>query len=106
MIERRVDRQLLPGRGAGQHLEKYGRSASLGITFSMPIIAMCTLGSARGQAGVAFVGDQHDRAGFGDGEVRAGDADVGRGELLPQLLAGEGGQRLALGGQRLARDGG
>ena len=36
---------------------------------------------------VAFVGDDRNRAGFGDDEVAAGDAHVGRQKLRPQHLA-------------------
>ena len=36
--------------------------------------------AGRRQPAVALVGDEHDGAGLGDGEVGAGDAHVGRGE--------------------------
>ena len=41
--------------------------------------------------------DEHDRAGLGHGEVRAGDAHVGVEELLPELLARDGRQHLGIG---------
>ena len=36
---------------------------------------------------VAFVGYQHQRAGFGDDEVGAGDAHIGGDELAAKLIA-------------------
>ena len=51
--------------------------------------------AGRRQPAVALVGDQDDGAGLGDGEVGAGDAQVGLAELLAQQPAAGQGQRLA-----------
>ena len=45
------------------------------------------LGQRLRQVAVALVGHDHGRAGFGDQEVGAGDADIGGQELLAQHLA-------------------
>ena len=47
------------------------------------------LGQRRDQAGIAFVGDDDQAAGFGDGDVRAGDAHLGVEEFGAQLAARE-----------------
>ena len=55
------------------------------------------------QAGIALVLDHADRPGLGDGDVHAGDADVGGGEDLAQPHAGVGDQRLAVARERVRR---
>src|SRR5215210_2994306 len=62
--------------------------------------------NARDQPGVALVGDGADRARLGNPEVGARNADVGVQELLPETLAGEGGQRLHIRRQVLVGDAG
>ncbi len=47
------------------------------------------LGQRRDQARIAFVGDDDEAAGFGDGDVGAGDAHLGVEELGAQLAARE-----------------
>ena len=41
---------------------------------------------------VSFVGDQHDRAGFGHGEISAGNSRIGRGERGSQAAASVSGK--------------
>src|SRR5215210_3410873 len=62
--------------------------------------------NARDQPRVALVGDGADRARLGDPEVGPRDADVRVQELLPETLAGEGGQRLYIRRQVLVGDAG
>ena len=61
------------------------------------------LGQDLRQIAVAFVGDDDRRAGFGDEEVRAGDADVGGEEFGPQHLARLAQQLLGLGETAIGR---
>ena len=63
------------------------RSAIVGTSRSMPIIATCTRGSGRRQPAVALVGHDAEAAGLGDAEVHAADAHVGAKELGPQQRA-------------------
>ena len=49
-------------------------------------------GQGRAQVGIAFVGANHESAGFGDAEVHAGQARFGFQENFAQVLAGRPGQ--------------
>ena len=50
----------------------------------------------RGQVAIALIGDDHRRAGLGDQEIGAGDADIGGEEFLAQHLARLGDEMLRL----------
>ena len=66
-------------------------------------MTMWAFGQDLGQIAVAFVGDDDRRSGFGDEEVRAGNADVGGEKLRPQHLARFGEQLLGLGETAIGR---
>ena len=62
-------------------------SSSVGTIFSIEAMTICMRGKRRGQVAVALIGDDHRRAGLGDQEIGAGDADIGGKEFLAQHRA-------------------
>ena len=86
--EGRVDRHVLPGRRAGEEAEDLAhvleRRRDLLDRGEHDVDARQELG----EVAVAFIGDDHRRAGLGDQEIRAGDADVGGEEALAEHCRG------------------
>src|SRR5215211_2764508 len=101
-----VDRDLLPRPTPRQELHERREVLELRDHLLYPHHDDVYGGNARDEPGVALVGDGADRARLGDPEVGARNADVGVQELLPETLAGEGGQRLHIRRQVLVGDAG
>ena len=101
VTQARVRRDRLAGRAAREQAQEHrrGRRASA-RSFSMPRQATWTRRQAHAEVGVAFVGDDHERAALGDREVRAGDRRVGGEEARAQVRARDLGEPA---GVRLAR---
>ena len=72
----------------GQHAEGRHRVVERGDQLVDAAHRDMHAGQRGDHAGVAFVGHEADSAGFGHGEVHAGNAHVGFGELAAQLAAG------------------
>ena len=92
--ERRVNRQRLAGGAASQQLQKYGQILRARNQLLDSRHRDVNLRRGSGQARVALVFDESHRAGIGDQEIGAADADVGGQEFLPQHAARD--QRLLL----------
>ena len=103
--QRRVRRQPLARAAAGEQLQ---HDREVGRRADEPLQAEDRDVHARERGDeppVPLVGDQADRAGLGDGEVRAGDADVRLEEDLSELATRGLGQRSQLRRDLLALDG-
>ena len=103
--ERRVGGELLTGRAPGQdgqehHQVGHGRDHLLHAHEGH-----VDAGQRGHHAPVALVGDQHDGAGLGDGEVRARDGHADREELLAQVAPRRLGDRLREAREHEAHDG-
>ena len=86
-IHRVVTRQRLAGAGGGEHRQKQREVFKPRQNFLDAEQRDHRLRQRGGEARVAFVFRDGNHAGLGDGEIRAGDADVGREVFLPQHAA-------------------
>ncbi len=78
----------LAGSPARQNLQNAERRVQIGHQLVHPHQGHVDPGQGSGEAGIAFVADNAQGAGLGDGEVGPGDAHVGGEESLAQLPAG------------------
>ena len=92
----------MSGSGAGQQLEEHRQVGQTRDDLLDTDECNVDPGTGGGQPAIALVGDQHDGARLGKGEVGAGDAEVRFVELLPQQAAADGGQRLGSSGRARA----
>ena len=69
----------------GSSCRKTSRSRQVGTSFSMPMTVISVRGQGQAHPAVALGLDDGERAGLGNGEVRAADRDLGRQELPPQV---------------------
>ena len=76
---------------------KCSKSSSLGITFSNPNQRYQNGWKCASHSAVAFILNQHQGAGFSNGEIDPGDAHVSGEEHRAQALAGNPGQLAWLG---------
>ena len=89
--ERHITRHRLAGRAARENLQKDAEVGGARDQFFDADDGDMQARQAGAQSDVAFIFQQHDGAGFGDGEVRARHAHLRRAEALTQSRAGDGG---------------
>ncbi len=84
-----VGRNLLAGSAARQQLEQHGERFPIGDDFVNPHHRHVHPGQSCAHAPIAFVGNDHQRAGLGDQEVGSRYAHLRSQELLPERAAGD-----------------
>src|SRR5438067_5662183 len=72
----RINRELLAGCSAGEDLQEVRQVGQARDDLLDAHDGDVALGKSTGEEAVPFVGDQYNRAGFGDREIRSGNADV------------------------------
>ena len=93
-----------PVEERGSSWRNTSRSANVGTSFSIPTTVTSTARQRRAHAAVALRLDDAERAGLGDAEVRAADADLGAQEPLAQVEARRLGQVARVVGGDARRD--
>ena len=83
-----VDGDTAADGGADGELEQQGEVGEGGDDFFHAHQGDADARSGGGESAVAFVGEHDERAGLGDGEVDADDAQVGSAELVAEVGAG------------------
>ena len=98
----RVGREFLAGAAAGQEVEEQRQVVDPRKHFFDAHHGHVDRRRGGREAGVAFVLDDHERAGVGHGEVAARDAHAGLEIFVAQMSSGDVGQFFVLGGERFA----
>ena len=102
--ELRVRRDLLACPAAREELHDRDRVVDRRDDLLDPHDGDVHRGQSRGEVGVAFVGDEHERPRVGDEGVAAGDPDVRIDEALPQFLPRDGDERRDVVRDRMTHD--
>ena len=89
--------QFLAGRGARENLQEMTKVRQFGDYFLDPHQRDQRFGKRAGEAAVALILDQHERAGFSDREIDAGHAHFGAQENRAQPFAGGGREQFRFG---------
>src|SRR5439155_26481818 len=84
--ELRIDRQLLTCRSAGEDLQEVRQIGEARNDFLDSHDRNVALRQRTGEPAVAFVRDEHNRAGFGDCKICPRNTDFRLRKLLPQRL--------------------